>query len=279
MKKPFLILFFLTTLIYAETPDSTNNSWNPSLVAGANISQVAFSNWAKGGENAIAWTFLGDGRLMKEFDSLTFRSNLKIAYGRTKIGSADYRTTDNDLYWEKVLSLKVGWAVDPYVSNLIRTAVATGYDYKATPAQKIADFFDPGYVTQSIGFTYDKLSFFRTRLGVAFQETFTNKYRSYSDDPDTKDKQEAFKFETGLESITDGAINLDDNLIYKTKLRLFTRFEHPDTWDVLFDNVITAKVNSWLSVNFTYLVVYEKAQSPYTQIKQTLQMGIVYTIL
>ncbi|MFA7288555.1 MAG: DUF3078 domain-containing protein [Melioribacteraceae bacterium] len=279
MKKPFLILLFFATLIYAQTPDSTKSSWNPSLITGVNISQVAFSNWAKGGDNAIAWTFLGDGKLMRDFDSLTFRSNLKLSYGRTKIGGGDYRTTDNDLYWEKVLSLKVGWAIDPYVSNLIRTAVSTGYDYKATPSQKIADFFDPGYVTQSVGFAYDKLSFFRTRLGIAFQETFTNKYRSYSDDSDTKDKQEAFKFETGLESITDGEIKIDDNVVYKSKLRLFTRFEHPDTWDILFDNVISAKVNSWLSVNFTYLVVYEKAQSPYTQIKQTLQMGIVYTIL
>ena len=43
-----------------------------------------------------------------------------------------------------------------FFSNAIRTQLAAGYDYSSTPAKQIADFFDPGYVTQSFGFNYDK---------------------------------------------------------------------------------------------------------------------------
>jgi len=180
---------------------------------------------------------------------------------------------------EDVASYNVGWAVSPFFSNSVRTQVTKGYDYKVEGSPNISDFFDPGYVTQTLGFTYDKYQNIITRLGIAFQEVFTNKFNQYSDDPDTPNKIEKFKFETGIESVTDINYALAENMIYGCKLRLFSRFESLDVWDVRWDNTITAKVNSWLNVNFTYLLVYEKAQTPLTQTKQTLQIGIVYTLL
>jgi hypothetical protein len=142
---------------------------------------------------------------------------------------------------------------------------------------EIADFFDPGYVTQTLGFTYDRSKVIVTRLGIGFQEVFTKIYNQYTDDPATTE-MEKFKFETGIESVTDLQLTLDDNLQYKSKLRLFSRFESMDVWDVRWDNTITAKINSWLNVNLTYLAVYEKDQSLTLQAKEALQVGVVYTI-
>ncbi|MFA3783265.1 DUF3078 domain-containing protein [Melioribacteraceae bacterium 4301-Me] len=276
-----LILISLTEVMAQETKkDTLNSKWIPSLTTGINISQIAFSNWAKGGDNSISWTILTNFTLTKHWSSWTLRSNLKAVYGRSKIGSNTYKTTNNDFYWEKVLSYNVGWSVDPYLSNTIRTQISKGYDYKINPnGIQISDFWDPGYVTQSIGFTYDRLKNFKTRLGIAFQETFTKKFKQYSDNPNTADEIESFKFETGVESASDLQLKLDTNLIWDSKFRLFTRFERLNVWDVLWDNTITAKINSWLNVNFTYTVLYEKSQSTRTQIKEALQLGFTYTIL
>lgn len=263
---------------FAQENDSLFYTWNPAAVLGLNISQIALSNWTQGGDNAISWTGIVNGSLNYLTPTLRFKNDLKIAFGRTKLGSADFRTTDNELYLENVLSWNFGWVVDPYVSNLVRTAVGPGYDYKVTPTPQIAAFFDPGYVTQSIGFMYDKVTGVSTRLGLAFQETFTNIHRNYSDDPDTPEL-EAFKLETGLESVTKTEFVLAENMLAHSLLRLFTRFEQIDVWDVRWDNTITAKVNSFLNVNITYLLIYEKNQSPKTQMKQTLQLGFVYTLL
>jgi hypothetical protein len=145
------------------------------------------------------------------------------------------------------------------------------------PPDKIVDFLDPGYVTESIGFTYDKFAWIKTRLGFAVQETFTNKYRQYSDDPQTQ-KVEAYKLETGFESVTSFQKTIYDNLSAKSMLRLFTRFEHLDVWDVRWDNAIIAKVNDLINVNFSYLLVYQKSQSLRTQMKQGLQISFIYTI-
>jgi hypothetical protein len=278
MKKSIIIIFLVFTVsIYAQEKDSTLNKWNPSLATGFNISQIAFSNWVKGGDNSLTWTLTGDFALDYKSSTWTFAGKVKAAYGRTKLGGESFRTNDNDLYIDKVLSYNIGWEVEPFFSNSIRTQISSGYNYDVTPAAKIADFFDPGYVTQSIGFTYNKKDIFKSRLGIALQETFTNKFRQYSDDPDTPEL-EAFKLETGIESVSDAQFTLDDNLLLKSTLRLFSSFSQLDVWDVRWDNLITAKINSWLNVNLTYLLIYEKAQSPKTQMKEALQLGVVYTI-
>lgn len=278
--KFFLAAVLLCTTADAQVqpPDTTLFHWIPAGVVGINLSQIALDNWTQGGDDAITWVFNGNFGLSYNTVKWKFANQLKFAYGRSKIGSSSYRTNDNEIYLENVFSYRIGWPVDPYVSNTVRTAVSSGYDYKVTPVVKTADFFDPGYVTQSIGFTYDRLKGFTTRLGVGFQEIFTNRYRQYSDDPTTLNKTEAFRFETGLESVTDGSVTLDDNLLFASKLRLFTRFNHLDVWDIRWDNTLTAQVNKYVNVQLNVLTVYEKSQSLKTQVKEALLLGLTYSI-
>ncbi|MCL5031192.1 MAG: DUF3078 domain-containing protein [Bacteroidetes bacterium] len=281
MKNKFKILMIISTILTCQgfaQKDTTLNKWIPTAIAGLNISQLALSNWTQGGENSLTWTLTGNLGLKYLTTEWRFKNDIKIAYGRTKLGGADFKTNDNDFYMESVLSRSFGWAVDPFIGNTIRTTVTTGYTYTNNTATEIANFFDPGYVTQSLGFTYDKLSNFNTRLGIAIQEVFTNKFRQYSDDPTTT-KVEAFKLETGMQSVTNGKFDVAKNLLFTSSLTLFTRFNSLDVWDVRWDNALIAKINNWMNVNLSYLLIYQKDQSPTTQMKQALQLGIVYAIL
>src|SRR5690606_750338 len=138
-----------------------------------------------------------------------------------------------DIYFESVGSRDIGWAVDPYIAVTFRSALTKGYDYKVDPAVQIVDFFDPGYLTEAIGFTYDKNKIITTRLGIAFQQTFANKFAAfYTDDPATAIEFEYFKFETGIESVTEVKYEFLPNMTYYSFLRLFTRFDALDVWDV-----------------------------------------------
>lgn len=279
--RKFVLIFIMCALYTAkaeEEPDTTLNRWIPKGVASFNISQIAFKDWTQGGDNAITYTIGGDFSLLYKSRNFDFKNSLKIAYGQNKIGEEDFKTNNNEIYLESVLSRRIKWPVNPYISNLIRTTIAPGFKYDQKGDQKIAAFFDPGYLTQSLGFAYNPLEFLTTRMGVAFQETFTNNFRHYTDDPETTDKKEAFKFETGMETVTDVNVNFMENMNYKSKLRLFTRFEALDVWDVRWDNSISAKVNSVIVVNFNVLVIYEKSQSLRTQIKEALQLGITYSL-
>ncbi|TAL67304.1 MAG: DUF3078 domain-containing protein [Bacteroidetes bacterium] len=281
----FTILILFNYCVYAQTETTTaptdttvKSNWTPVGTVGLNASQIAFSDWSQGGDNSVAWSFLGNFGFKYESNPWLLSNSLKLAYGMTKLGQTDFRSTDNEIYLETVLSHKIGWVVDPYISNTIRTVITDGYDYKVTPEVQTAAFFDPGYVTQSLGFTFNKEKFLSTRLGVAFQEVFTNKMTQYTDDADTPNEIESFKFETGIESVSESEYSIEDNVLYQGKLRLFTRFKHLDTWDVRWDNIITAKVSKYFNVNLMVQVVYEKQQSLRTQVKEALQLGVTFSI-
>ncbi len=275
-----LLIFVSSTLFAQDKKDSIKVGWEESAVTGLNLSQVAFSDWSQGGDNSIAFTIFG--LLGANYYAMPWKleNNLKLAYGRTKLGENSFRTNDNELYLENVLTYDVqGWEVDPYFSNTVRTVLSKGFDYKVDPAVQISSFFDPGYITQSLGLNYDRIKGFKTRLGLAIQETITKDFNQYSDDADTPNEIEKFKFETGLESVTEGEVEFAQNMLLNSKLRLFTRFNMLDVWDVRWDNTITAKVNDFVNVNFNVLIIYEKNQSLRTQIKEALQLGFTYTIL
>jgi hypothetical protein len=276
MKKIFFFLLF-SVICFAQ--DTSKVVITSKANVGINISQISFTNWAQGGENSFTWTLLGNYSITTKSENWTTKNTFKFAFGRTKLGVQDFRTNDNEFFIETLISKNVGWAVDPFFSNSIRSPITTGYSYKTKVPERIADFFDPGYVTQSLGFTYDKVKGIKSRLGIALQEIFTNRQRKFSDNPATKDRVEAFKLETGIESVTSSEFKLMENINYKGSLRLFSKFENMKYWDVRWDNLITAKVNDYVNVNFNLLVVYERKQTLKTQIKEALQLGIVYNLL
>ncbi len=276
-----IVLLFSFITLFAQdekAPEAPKSDWQPSGTLGINLSQIAFSNWSKGGDNSLSWNNILNMGLKYQHEDWTWVNGLKLAYGRMKIGERGYRTTDNEIYFESVLSKNIGWAVDPYVGLTIRTLIANGFEYSDSTENQVAAFFDPGYITEAIGFTYNRSEHITSRIGIAIEQTLTNKYRKYSDDPDTKNEIERFKMETGLESVTEAKFTLDENLLLTSKLRLFSAFNHLDVWDVLFDNTVTAKVNNYLNVNLNVIVVYDADETLKTQLKQALQIGVTFNL-
>lgn len=282
MQRLFLFLFVIITFNnYAqEIPDSLlKDGWNMSGVVGVNLSQTAFSNWAQGGTNALAFSVYTNLGAVYLDAPWKWKNRLNAIFGRTKLEDVGYRTTENDIYFESVGSRDIGWAVDPYIAVTFRSALTKGYDYKVDPAVQIVDFFDPGYLTEAIGFTYDKNKIITTRLGIAFQQTFANKFAAfYTDDPETPNEIEDFKFETGIESVTEVKYEFLPNMTYYSFLRLFTRFDALDVWDVRWDNIVTAKVNDYINVNLAVTVLHEISQTRKTQLRQALQLGFSYSL-
>lgn len=281
--KYLILIFFITlspvVLSQTDTVETKQKHWFPSTILGINLSQVAFKDWSQGGENALAWTLTLNGGLKYVDTNFQVNNNIKAAYGQTKLGGQDLRITDNEIYIENIFVLKLVWITDPFFSNTVRTPITKGYKYNDDSKEEIADFFDPGYVTQTIGFTYQNGKIFKTRLGIALQETFTDKHRKYSDDLKTKDKLEAFKLQTGIESTSSLQLTIDKNVIWKSDLRLFSTFEQIDVWDVRWDNVITGAVNNHLNVMFNFQLLYQESQSKKLQLKEGIQIGITYKII
>ena len=282
MKILTFLLMIIISVPFSNAQDEVEKKdtlWTPRGVVGLNLSQIAFSNWTQGGENSLSFSFFT--HLGLDYIGMPWKwtNSLKITYGRSKVGDQEYRTNDNEIYFESVLIHRFGWIVNPYASGTFRTAVAKGFNYEVIPAQQIVGFFDPAYFTEGLGFAYDEDKGLKQRVGIAFKQTIANKFDTlYTDDPETPNEIENFKFESGLESVTEYELEFMENMSYYGYLRLFTRFNEFDKWDVRWDNIITAKINDYFNVNFNFLLIYEEDQSIKRQIKEVLQLGIVYTI-
>ena len=277
----FALILLLSTSIMAadETEEKKDTLWTPKGVIGLNLSQVSFQNWSQGGESSIAFTFLSKFGINYIGDPWNWRNLLKFSYGRTKLGSEQFKTNDNEIFFESTLIHHLGWNISPYAGITARTAVTKGFDYNKEPAIQIVDFFDPFYLTEGVGFAYDKIENFTTRIGIGFKQTFADKFNSkYTDDPETPNVIESFKNETGIESVTEYKIQFLENMIYSTYLRLFGRFEDIGVWDVRWDNIIVAKINKYFNVNFNVLLIYDVDETLRTQLKEALQLGISYTL-
>ncbi len=268
-----LLLFFIISTVSAEeTKKSNEGKWSPEAVVGVNLSQVALSNWATGGENKLAWNFVFNGKLNYQKGKLSFSNLLKINYGRSKEGDGVNKTIQNDLLYNNNLTFKSGWLFDYYAGANLITYIGDGFNYGSAIPVKVSETLNPADITESAGLTYSKNDIFKTQLGLGFHQVFSKAI-------DTANSETEVTTETGIESITNLKLKLSEKINWTSYLRLFSGFDRLQTWDVRWDNTITASLNSWLNINLTFLVVYDKTQSLKTQAKEALNIGVSYKLL
>ncbi len=274
-----LTLFIFTTVSFAAEKEKMG--FQPTLVGGLNLTQNSYSNWTAGGENAYAYTFTLNSQFLNNQPKYVWKITGDFAFGQTKIGSQSLRNAVDRIDVNGLLTYKYGLFVNPYVSAGLLTQFATGYDYSKTPPLAKSAFFDPAFITGGAGLGWTIRPKFTTRLGLGIKETVTNKYSQfrYADKASTPNVIEKTKFETGIQSVTELEEKLASNLLYVTKLGLFSSFANMTAVDVKWNNTWSAKVSKFISVNMIVNILYDKDISPKTQIQEALAIGLTYNFI
>ena len=204
----------------------------------------------------------------------------KFAFGQASLAGNDPRKAADEIKLESVYTYKLGGEINPYAAATMQTQLTKGLIYTDANDNKgtaISNFFDPGYFTESIGAGYKPNDIIKTRLGVAAKQTIASDF-VYVDDPETT-KLETFKNEIGVESVTDLNLKISEQILYESKLELFSNFEGTDEIDANWDNTFSAKVSEIIKVSFNFRVLYDKDIFYKRQIKQTLAVGLSYSFL
>jgi hypothetical protein len=278
-------MIFITVVAFAQepSPDTIKTekkpSWKHSIIISANITQVSFTGWAQGGENALAYALFLEGKSIYTCDSIDWVNSYKFGYGQARLGSLGIRKTDDMINFESVLIYRMGTCIYPYASVSLRTQFSEGVTYDAAGnAVPVSNFFDPAYLTQALGVGYQPIPEVKTRLGIALREIITKVFIAYSDDPTTT-QVEKTRIDGGLESVTDIGWNVMENVVFNSKLGIFApmkRFNQTTIWS---DNTLSAKVNKFLSVNLNVQLISDPQIQARTQIKETLALGINFTLI
>ena len=79
-----MLLFCSIAVRGQDTTTQANGpqyGWKHSLVAGLTLTQVAFTDWAQGGENDLAYTFNSDGKSVDDEAMSNWVNAYKLAFG------------------------------------------------------------------------------------------------------------------------------------------------------------------------------------------------------
>lgn len=280
--KTSIICILLLFAAMAQAQDSTKPApvygWKHGMVAGLTLTQVAFTDWAQGGENALSYALNADGKSVEDELGSNWENTYKFAFGQTRIGGQGLRKTDDIIDLSTVYTYKLGAYINPYAAATVKSQFAKGYMFDAAGNEiEVSKFFDPGYLTQSVGVGYKPGKEIKTRLGFALREIITDQFTKYADDPATA-AIEKTSVDGGIESVTNVELQLDDNILFRTDLELFSPIKRMDEVVVRSTTTITGKVNKYISAIFGLQLINEKRISPRTQVKENISLGLSYTV-
>ena len=297
MKRFFLIAAMLTVgalSTYAVEVPGADTCWTTKGNAGLNLTQVSFSNWAAGGDNAVGFTasfnYTAD---MKKGKSL-WQNRFEAMYGLNKTKSDGTKKTNDRLYFSTNYGYSIGKAW--YVSAMaeLSTQFANGYNYSTEPDTKISGFMAPGYLTAGLGVKWNPKPYFTATLSAASwrgvvvrDESLRIAYGWSADDLEKKMRNE---FGGDLTMVFQKDLIKNVNLY--SRLQLFSNYlQSPKNVDVKWDVQLVLSVNKWLSTNISTNLVYdndiktigvnaegvEELRGAKVQFKEALSVGLTFS--
>jgi hypothetical protein len=267
-----LLLTVATVAISNSASISAQANWKTSLVSHLGINQTTLSNWSAGGDNIFSWRLDVDGNFDLIEDGFSWENALKIAYGSSRTGSDNDVKSADEIKFDSVYTWQLGGKFNPFVSFSLLTQLTESYDYSTSPATPISNFFDPGYLTQSVGIGYAISPGWTVRLGGSVKETITNVHTNFGDG-------HKFFVEPGVEVVSDYKRTFEERFKFTSKLEIFSNLKGYNEIDYAWDNQLSVEVVEYISLLTGIKAVYDKDASDTQQLKSFYSFGLRYSIL
>jgi len=260
-------------------------------------SQSAFRNWQEGGLNTLSFGTSVDGTAQREKDRWNQIHQLRLTFGVVTSEADDpdepIRKTDDLIRAESNLRYTGSGFFrhfEPTISARLRTQFAKGFDYSNNPYPTghpfddreppvtTSAFFAPAFITESLGLTYAPEDWYTLSLGAASKQTVVTKrnLRVLYD----VDRNKTARVEAGLELGATIDRQIAENIRYRSSATTFYavgQIEEPP--DVLWENYITMRVNSWLTTNLEFVALFDENTSSAIQMKEVLSVGVTVDLI
>lgn len=248
----------------------TTQGWKKGGVFSANFTQVSLTNWAAGGQSSVSLNGLLDLFANYKKGNSAWDNNLTLGYGETQLGGSDWFKSDDRILLNSKYGKKA--SKDWYYAGLLnfRSQFAPGFT-DATETTKNSDFLAPGYLLGAIGMDYKPsdnftvfVSPFTAKLTVVNIQTLADEGAFGVD---------AAEFDAAGNKTKDGSTTrleiggyvrmmykrkIMENVNYQTNLDIFSNYsENPQNLDITWDNLLSMKINKYLTTTITTSLIYD----------------------
>ncbi len=293
----------------AAAPPDTLGRWTTDATGKLALSQAAFRNWREGGISTVAVSSGVTGKATRTTRNWSQRYEGRLAFGLVQQDTLAVRKSEDIVR----LALSLRYRGDgffrlfnPTVAAGLRTQFVSGFDFEdnpfpeGTPQNPVgvegpvpvetSAFFAPAILQQSLGLTYEPAPWYTQRVGLATKETVVALERlqvlygnaevvqAPSGKPQVVNGRIA-RFEAGVEAVSQLDRELFTNVRLQSTLSLFAAFNQANRPDLYFENLLTLKVNSWLSTNLELVTIYDTNISRELQLKQVLSVGLSFVLI
>lgn len=274
MKKFYgLILFPLFTL--AQSNDTTKH-WKSEGFIGINFSQTALHNWQGGGQDNISLNNVFDYQIVYKKGQHSWSNKIYGNYGLMRTGTDKlFKKNADQLMFISKYNLDA-WNKYFFYSAMLdfRTQFAPGYNYQGDSivGRAISDFFSPAYLQLAFGLDYKPADYFSITFSpLAGKITFVS--RQYLADAGAFGVDKAVydpntgqmikpgrkvREEVGCRLTLKFKKNFNKLISWDAYLDLFSNYFHnPQNIDVVFNSLITIKLNKIFTVTIIHQMLYD----------------------
>ena len=276
MKKIFtLTLLGFTYVTLAQEPTPKDTSWKTSGFFGLNASQTALSNWQGGGQDNVALNAIFNYQAIYTKGKHQWLNKLDAQYGVIKPGDVKkFRKNIDQLFALSKYNVDAFGKYWFYVAQAdYRTQFAPGYNYvgDSISGRATSDFNSPGYIQLAIGLDFKPTNYFSATFApIAGKITMVNRQyladdgaygveaavRDTAGNITTKGKRTRFEF--GGRVILRFKKDIFKNVNLDSYLDLFSNYaKNPQNIDVVFNNLITFKINKYFTANIISQMLYD----------------------
>ncbi len=278
------LLILLAQITFAQNTETekqlktkstdTLNGWKRGTLISLNLSQLSLTNWAAGGENSVAINGLISMYANYTKNKGLWENNLDLGYGTIQQGAGkEWRKSDDKIDF----SSKYGRMLykNLYYATILsfKSQMTNGYKYlNDTDRIPISKFMSPAYVLGAIGLDCKpkpNLSAFIAPLAskiTIVQDDSLSNAGAYGVEPAVYDTitnkiitpGKKIRKEIGGYIRVFYNVNIMKNISLQTKLDLFSNYiKDPQYIDVNWENIISLKVNKYISATITTNLIYD----------------------
>ena len=278
------------TTVAAVVPDSL---WKKSFTTALNFQEASLSsNWRGGGVNSLGLNASLNAQANYQQGVHSWDNQADLLYAFVSNKGQGYRKSLDRIY----LDTKYGRALSPkwdmFVSLNLLTQFAPGYKYSDDAngqqrAQLVSSTFAPAFLTAAYGFEYHPTSYFKVRLSpfaprltvVSRPERFV---AALGETPYGVDLGHSTRFEIlAAQILAEFDKDIATNVNLKARYLLFSNYGSDFALrriDHRLDANLTAKVNRYINVALTGILLYDYDQDKAVQYSQGLTLGLVYSV-
>ena len=308
MKKHFLMALVLLMGVSAmaqetETPVQDSH-WHSKGNIGLNFSQGAYSNWAAGGQNTLAWLGTFNYSINYAKNNFKWNNTLNAALGYSFFDfKKDPLKTDDMIEFTSLAGLKATQTLNYSVELAFRSQFANGYAYDIDSTNYISKFLAPAYISLGVGMEWVPNEYFSLyfspltgRVTIVNDDRLAEEGAFGVNELDKNDtiahaKYNKIRYEFGARAVAKFQYPIYTNINFNSKLELFSNYlKDPQYIDVDWQNMLVLKVNSWLNANVATHLIYdrdipfydektgERIEGSKVQFKEVLSIGFMINL-